>query len=477
MEWLIIIGLVIFFAFQAIRSNNPGKVSKTKIALARQGIGARRSNQRLIALEKPDIAPTAEMKKAINLLENTKSNVFLTGKAGTGKSTFLKYFRATTKKNVVVIAPTGVAALNVQGQTIHSFFHFGIDITPDTVRRRYGDQARIYKNIDMIIIDEISMVRADLFDCIDRFMRLNGRDSNLPFGGAQIFVIGDLFQLPPIVKGEEERRIFRTLYRSPFFFDSEVYQKANFKIIELTQTYRQTDRKFIDALDAVRVADFTSEHLNIFNARFLPEYERSENEFIISLVTKNDIAQSINISELAKLSAEPRTYYGRIEGDFREKDLPTDLKLGIKEGTQVMLLRNDPNGKWVNGDLAKVIRTDDLSVRVLFEDGSFADVGPQIWEAVRFTLNDETNRIQAEIVGTFTQIPVKLAWAVTIHKGQGKTFDRVHIEMGNGAFEAGQTYVALSRCRTLEGTILSSPIEPQHIFAHDRVKEFTGNLE
>lgn len=478
MGWLIFLGAIIFYFVSQNKKTTPpaSTISSTKEFLAKQGIGVRRISRKLVTIEKPEIDPTEEMKIVINLLEGSKNNVFLTGKAGTGKSTFLRYFRATTKKNVVVIAPTGVAALNIQGQTIHSFFHFGIDITPDTVQKQYGDRARIYKAIDIVIIDEISMVRADLFDCVDRFMRLNGRDENLPFGGAQMFVIGDLFQLPPIVKKENES-IFKTLYKSPFFFDSNVYKNATFNVFELSHAYRQTDKKFVAALDAVRIAEFTPEHVNLFNTRVKPEYKSSKNEFVISLVTTNSVAQAVNISELAQLHTQLRVYHGNITGDFHGRDVPTDLELGIKEGAQIMLLKNDRKGKWVNGDIAKVIKVDDSSVRLLFEDGSFDDVGVATWETVRFILNEESDRIESEIIGTFTQIPIKLAWAVTIHKGQGKTFDKVHIHLENGAFAPGQTYVALSRCRTLEGMTLSCPIESHHIFSHDRVKQFTNDLK
>ncbi len=452
-------------------SNSPKTVSRASVALAKQGIGKRRMSRKFAVIEKPDIELSEEGKKILDLIENTKTNIFLTGKAGTGKSTLLKYFRATTKKKIVMLAPTGVAAVNVQGQTVHSFFKFGPQITPDRVPKKQGDEAKIYKEVELIIIDEISMVRADLFDCVDKFMRLNGPTPGKPFGGVQVLVVGDLYQLPPIVPREEEQ-IFKRLYPSPFFFDSKGYDKAGFIKIELTHVYRQADEDFINTLDAFRISDFTDDHLNTINARVVPGYEKPEDEFVISLVTTNAMADTINTSELAKLNSKSRTYTGNIIGDFREKDLPTAMKLVMKEGAQVMLLNNHPQGKWINGDIGKVIKLNENSVRVLFDDGTFDDVGVHKWDAIQFVYEEETKRIQSEIVGTYNQIPLKLAWAVTIHKGQGKTFDKVHIDFGNGTFAPGQAYVALSRCRTLEGMVLASRVESHHIFAHDRVKEF-----
>ena len=473
--WFYIFLFILFVGYNVMKdrgsSHTPARASKASVALAKQGIGKRRTSRKFAVIEKPDIELSEEGQKVIDLLENTKTNIFLTGKAGTGKSTLLKYFRATTKKKVVMLAPTGVAAVNVQGQTVHSFFKFGPQITENMVRKKEGDEAKIYKEVEMIIIDEISMMRADLFDCVDKFMRLNGPKPGQPFGGVQVLVVGDLFQLPPIVKTEEEQ-IFKRLYNSPFFFDSKGYEKAGFIKVELTHVYRQADDKFIDTLDAFRISDFNDDHLEMINARVVPGYQKPEDDFVISLVTTNAMASTINTSELTKLKTKSKTYTGSITGEFKEKDLPTDMRLVLKEGAQVMLLNNHPQGKWINGDIGKVIKLNENSVRVLFDDGTFDDVGTNKWDAIQFVYDEETKRIQSEVVGTYNQIPLKLAWAVTIHKGQGKTFDRVHIDFGNGTFAPGQAYVALSRCRTLDGMVLASRVESHHIFAHDRVKEF-----
>lgn len=474
---LIILGVIVYISSRKKRNFSAlGVIPQRTVTLAKQGIGTRRTSQKFATIEKPNVEFSEESKKVLDLLENTKTNVFLTGKAGTGKSTLLKYFRAVTRKNVAVLAPTGVAAINVQGQTVHSFFKFGPQITLDFVRRRYGKDVGIYKKLDMIIIDEISMVRADLLDCVDKFMRFNGPSAHKPFGGVQLLVVGDLFQLPPIVKNEE-KAIFRNFYKSPFFFDAKSYEQSGFIKIELLHVYRQSDPVFIGALDAFRVGLFTDKHLNLINTRVISDYEKPENEFVISLVTKNKIADEINKAEMEKLSATPRTYRGSIDGLFKDSDLPTTQELIFKGGAQVMLLNNDPRGKWVNGDIVKVIKTDTNSVRVLFNDGTFDDVWANKWESIQFVFDEETHKIQSEVIGTFTQLPIKLAWAVTIHKGQGKTFDKVHIDFGDGTFAPGQAYVALSRCRTLEGIVLSSIVEPHHIFVDDRVRQFMSLLK
>lgn len=468
---LIIMGVVIYHIVKSKKSLTPGVIPQRTVTFAKQGIGTRRTSRKFAEIEKPNVEFSEESKKILELLENTKTNLFLTGRAGTGKSTLLKYFRATTKKNVAVLAPTGVAAINVQGQTVHSFFKFRPQITIDQVKKRYDTYANIYRKLDMLIIDEISMVRADLLDCVDRFLRLNGPSAQKSFGGVQVLVVGDLFQLPPIVKTEEEN-IFRNYYKSPFFFDSNSYEQAGFIKIELMHIYRQSDPIFIGALDAFRIGSFTDEHLNVINSRVRSDYQKPENEFVISLVTKNRIADEINRVEMEKLPAQEQIYLGSIDGIFKDADLPTAQELTLKEGAQVMLLNNDSRSRWVNGDIVKIIKTDNNSVRVLFDDGTFDDVGPNKWESIQFVFDEESNRIQSEVVGNFTQLPVKLAWAVTIHKGQGKTFDKVHIDFGDGTFAPGQAYVALSRCKTPEGMVLSSIVEPNHIFVDERVKKF-----
>ncbi|MBU4511571.1 AAA family ATPase [bacterium] len=475
--WIIIIAIMIGYNIfkKKKKTYSPGQISATRMALVKRGIGKRRSSRTLADIKKPDdFDLTKEKQEVIDILENTSSNVFLTGKAGTGKSKFLEYFRATTEKNVAVLAFTGVAAINVQGQTIHSFFKFNPQTTIDSIKARWGDDAKIYKKIDTIIIDEISMVRADLLDFIDKFMRLNGRHSDEPFGGVQILAIGDLFQLPPIVTRDEER-FFTEVYRSPYFFDSNVYQQAGFVKKELTEVYRQNKEEqndFIKTLDNLRVCSFDENDIDLINTRFDPAYEKPENELIISLVPTNNMANSINMGELSKLSSKPHIYTGVITGEFQEKNLPTAQELVLKEGSQIMLLNNDSRKRWFNGDIVKIIKTDPYYVRVLFDDGTFNDVTDIKWDSIKFIFDEETQKIQPEVIGSFTQLPIKLAWAVTIHKGQGKTFDKVHIDFGNGTFTPGQAYVALSRCQTLEGMVLTSPLEENHVFTDSRIKEF-----
>ncbi len=459
--------------YEILKDNK--KSSASKIALAKKGIGKRRISRKDVDIEKPLVFDlTDEKKEVFNILEYSNDHVFLTGKAGTGKSNFLQYFRTTTRKKVVVVAFTGVAAINVQGQTIHSFFKFHPRTTIDTIRRQWGEDAKMYKRIDTIIIDEISMVRADLLDFIDKFMRINGNDSSKPFGGVQVFAIGDLFQLPPIVQRDEEE-YFSTVYKSQYFFDSHVYQEANFIKKELTEMYRQDkdeQGEFIKALDNLRVCSFDDADIDLINHRYDSIYEKPSDEFVISLVPTNKVADYINNIELSKLSPEPRTYTGEITDDFKAKELPTAMNLELKEGAQVMLLHNDPRQRWVNGDIVKIVKTEKEYVRVLFDDGSFDDIVSNKWESIKFVLDEETDKINPVVAGTFTQLPIKLAWAVTIHKAQGKTFEKVHIEFGRGTFAPGQAYVALSRCRSLEGMTLTSPLQKRYVFTDKKIKDF-----
>ncbi|MEZ5358245.1 MAG: DEAD/DEAH box helicase [Candidatus Zixiibacteriota bacterium] len=481
--WLILIAIILgYFIWHGVSNRFPSRGTehtlKTKVALAKRGIGQRRLSRKFAAIERPvDFDLTDEKKEIIDLLENSDSNILLMGKAGTGKSNFLKYFRATTEKNIVVLAFTGVAAVNVQGQTIHSFFKFHPKTTLENIRRRREDYARIYKEVDILVIDEISMVRADLLDFVDKFMRMNGRDASQPFGGAQVLAIGDLFQLPPIVM-EGEKEYFSKVYKSPFFFDSNVFRKSGFIKMELTKVYRQDNLlqvDFIKALDKLRDGSFSQKEINLINSRCEPLYEKPTNEHVISLVPTNQMAAEINNYELSKLHIKPIIYGGNINGEFKENNLPTDLNLKLKVGAQVMLLNNDSRQRWVNGDLAKVIKTNADSVRVIFEDGTFDDIIKYKWDSIKYTYDEQSKKIQPEVAGTFTQLPLKLAWAITIHKGQGKTFDKVHIDFGRGTFAAGQAYVALSRCRALEGMVLTSPLESAHIFTDQVIIEFMKN--
>ncbi len=415
-----------------------------------------------------------EFRRALELMENTEKNVFITGRAGTGKSTLLDYFRNKTRKRVVVLAPTGVSALNVRGQTIHSFFSFRPDITPSKVRKiRAKDSENIYKNIDTIIIDEISMVRADLLDCVDIFLRLNGPSSKKPFGGIQMVFIGDLYQLPPVVT-RIEKEAFSSLYKTPYFYSAKVFESFDMEFIELEKVYRQHDPLFIELLNSIRNKSVTDEQIELLNKRCIPDFEPSPDDFYIYLVTTNEHAERVNKKQLDKLRGRTYTFQGYIEGEFSKEYLPTPVELKLKKGAQIMLVNNDPKGRWVNGSIGRVIdiipvKEEPLIVAEL-ADGFEVEILPYTWEIFHFY--SENGELKSEVIGTFTQYPIILAWAVTIHKSQGKTFDRVVIDIGRGTFAHGQVYVALSRCTTLDGIVLKKPITKKHIWMDWKIIDF-----
>ena len=407
--------------------------------------------------------------KAMELIEDVGKNVFLTGRAGTGKSTFLTHFRHVTKKRIVVLAPTGVAAINVGGQTIHSFFHFKPNVTLQKVRRKYkaDDPTNIYKKIDAIVIDEISMVRADLLDCVDRFLRLNGSDAYQPFGGIQMIFIGDLYQLPPVVTSIE-REIFAEEYTSPYFFDAKVFDDDVFEMdfIELEKIYRQKDDAFIAVLNAIRNRSAEPSHLQTLNQRYDADFEIPDGEYYIYLTTTNARADEVNRERLDALSGEIIRMDGVVSGDFAREYYPTVEQLELKIGAQVMMLNNDAAGRWVNGSIALIedyIDDGDGNggIIISMESGETEEVFPHTWDIYNYAMQD--GKLTSDVVGSFTQYPMRLAFAITIHKSQGKTFDKAVIDIGRGTFAHGQMYVALSRCRTLEGIILKKEITLQHV--------------
>jgi len=424
--------------------------------------------------------------RAYDLMEKSRKNLFITGKAGTGKSTLLQYFRAQTRKNVVVLAPTGVAAVNVRGQTIHSFFSFKPDITPEGTRLiRVSKSKKItYQNLETVIIDEVSMVRADLLDCVDTFLRLHGPDRDSLFGGVQMIFIGDLYQLPPVVTSLQ-RAVFteraegsgKTMYRSPYFFDANVFERFQVEFIELEKIYRQNDDHFIGLLNAVRSNLLTGQYLEALNKRLIPDFKPDQNDFYIHLTTTNDLADQINREQLNALKGQTYCYHGELNGDFDRKGLPTQETLDLKIGSQVMLLNNDPQGRWINGTIGKISTVEKNSddsdiIRVELPQGSVVEVIPFTWEMYRFFYNEEAGVLDSESIGSFTQYPLRLAWAITIHKSQGKTFEKVIIDIGRGTFSHGQIYVALSRCTSLEGVVLKKPILKKHIFMDRRIVRF-----
>ncbi|MBI5894434.1 MAG: AAA family ATPase [Deltaproteobacteria bacterium] len=432
--------------------------------------------------------PTLEFnegfRSAFHTMEDTDRHVFITGRAGTGKSTLLQYFRKNTKKAVAVLAPTGVAAVNVKGQTIHSFFNFKIDITPDSVRKIKPRDKNIYKKLDAIIIDEISMVRADLLDCVDIFLRLHGKTKKLPFGGIQMIFIGDLYQLPPVVTSRD-KAFFMDYYKSPYFFGAVVFGDSNgfaMEFIELEKVYRQRDEHFLKLLNAVRNNTATDDDMNEINRRYITNFKERSGDFSIHLTTTNILAEGINTRKLADIKGREYRYAGILEGDFETKDLPTGIEIVVKAGSQVMLLNNDPLGRWINGSIGKVMgikKGDDTSdaIRVELSDGGIIDITPYKWEMYRFSYDKNKGMVISEAVGSFTQYPLKLAWAVTIHKSQGKTFERVIIDIGRGTFSHGQLYVALSRCTTLEGIILKQPVSKKNILMDRRVVNFVTKYQ
>jgi ATP-dependent DNA helicase PIF1 len=418
---------------------------------------------------------------AIRIMEETDKNVFITGRAGTGKSTLLQHFRNTTKKNIAVLAPTGVAAVNVKGQTVHSFFGFKPDITLDMVNRIRPRDKTIYKKLDAIVIDEVSMVRADLMDCVDGFLRIHGKSKSLPFGGIQMIFIGDLYQLPPVVTSRD-KALFKSLYKSPYFFDAMVFGMGfDMQFIELEKVYRQRDDRFLNILNAIRNNTATDEDLAAINARYMPDFH-DDKGFYIYLTTTNDLASLINTKRLADLKGKEYTYQGMIEGDFNIKDLPTGLDITIKTGAQVMLLNNDSMGRWINGSIGRVadiekIKGEPDTIYVELQNEEVVDVRPYTWEMYEFHYDKKAKTVISDVVGTFTQYPLKLAWAVTIHKGQGMTFKKVIIDIGKGTFSHGQLYVALSRCTSLEGIVLKKPISKKHIFMDRRVVDFVTKYQ
>lgn len=417
---------------------------------------------------------------ALDLMENTYKNLLITGKAGTGKSTLLTYFRMHTKKNIVVLAPTGVAALNIQGQTIHSFFRFKHSVTRQSIRRiNVSKQTKnMYKKLDAVVIDEISMVRADLLDCVDLFLQLNGKNPTRPFGGVQMIFIGDFYQLPPVVTAQE-REIFLTHYKSPYFFGGHFFKDFKMDFVELDKIFRQQDVRFIHLLNAIRNATVTKEDMEILNQRVLSERSTADLQGYVCLTPTNKQANNINMAHLDALKGEPLIFHARIEGTFGREYYPTQETLALKSGAQIMMVNNNPDGHWLNGTMGKVldIKKKDARTRVIIclEDGKEVEVEPHTWEINRFFLEEEV--IKTEVIGSFIQYPLTLAWAITIHKSQGKTFKKVIFDIGNGAFMPGQVYVALSRCTSLEGLILKKPLHSRHIWSDEEVVKFESSLK
>ncbi|MDR1764315.1 MAG: AAA family ATPase [Dysgonamonadaceae bacterium] len=430
--------------------------------------------------------------QAAEFVQLTDKNIFLTGKAGTGKTTFLKFIRQTTKKQMVVLAPTGVAAINAGGQTVHSFFQLGRGVfLPDDVRLRrkapkgeadkrcisdffrYNkDKTELMKSLELLVIDEISMLRCDLLDAIDKLLRWVRDWDSQPFGGVQILLIGDTFQLPPIASGEEWK-ILAQFYDSPFFFSSQAVRENPLLYIELKKIYRQKDPVFIELLNHIRINSMTAEDMKLLNSRYLPYFQPNDNEPYITLASHNRIADDINRTKLAKLPAEEKVFEARVTGIFPEEIMPTNPVLRLKEGAQIMFVRNNMP-QYYNGLMGKISSITDQNMLVTLPDGKEIPVDMTEWLNIRYSWNRKENRIDEEVIGTFEQYPIKLAWAITVHKSQGLTFDRVIADVG-AAFSDGQVYVALSRCSSLEGLVLRSVIDNKVIRANSQAMFYARN--
>ncbi len=423
----------------------------------------------------PKIRINKQFLSTFNLIETTNQHVFITGKAGTGKSTFLKYLTSKTKKNFVLLAPTGVAAVNIGGQTIHSFFNFGINTLPTDIKDKSFPIRlhKIIKQLDLIIIDEISMVRAELLDNIDLTLKKLTRNK-APFGGKQMLFIGDLFQLPPVVQKNEEQILKQLGYRSFYFFDSFIFNNPTFslQIIEFNKIFRQQDKQFIEILNRLRIGKPTLKDIAILNKRY--KAKKQKGAMYIYLATTNSIVDKINQIALSKINKPPCIFNAEITGNFNLNAAPTKQTLVIKPGAQVMLLNNDQANRWVNGTLGKIISCSkhDKKVKILLENGKEVDVTPFTWEQNKYEYDPNTKHIQSTVIGTFTQLPLKLAWAITIHKSQGKTFSHIILDIGHGTFSPGQLYVGLSRATSLKGIILARPISIKHVWTNSRVEEF-----
>lgn len=434
-----------------------------------------------------------EFNYASDFVAHTDKLVYLTGKAGTGKTTFLKYLRETTTKETVILAPTGVAAINAGGQTIHSFFKIkpsvyipgdirlrtranNYDVDRSTIFDHFqynSDRLEIIRGIELLIIDEVSMVRCDLIDVVDRLLRVFRRKENEPFGGVQVILIGDTFQLPPIAK-PEEWEILRSHYKCPFFFSSKVIEQYKPVYIELKKIYRQNEKEFIDLLNRVRLNEVSESEFKLLNSKYNPTFTPKSDANYITLATHNNIVDDTNLTELTKLTTEEKIFEANVTGIFPDNIAPTDRTLRLKEGAQIMFIKNDRSKRYYNGKIAKIIKIKDEDIVVEFSEGEKITVEKQSWNNIKYSWNEKDKKIEEEVIGTFIQFPLKLAWAITVHKSQGLTFEKVIADLGS-AFAAGQVYVALSRCTSFSGLVLKSQIGRNAIKTDPQVLSFASN--
>jgi hypothetical protein len=431
-----------------------------------------------------------EFNNALEIIKHTKRTVYLTGKAGTGKTTFLKYLKTTIDKNMIIVAPTGVAAINAGGQTIHSFFQISPSLfVPNDKRLRKSanmgddDQSTIFEhfvyskekrkiiaNLEILVIDEVSMVRCDLLDVIDRLLRIFRKNEFVPFGGVQVILIGDTFQLPPILK-DEDKEILMPHYESEFFFSSKVIQETQPIYIELKKIYRQKDQRFINLLNKIRNSNLTHEQLKGLNTKYEPSFDFEKHTNCIMLCTHNEKVREINTEKLSRITTPLRKFNATLAGDFPDRNFPTEKSLELKIDAQVMFIKNDKDKKYYNGKIGKIVRIEEEKIIVEDEAKNQIEVEQQVWKNIKYTWGEKEGKIEEEELGSFTQFPLKLAWAITVHKSQGLTFEKIIADLGN-AFAAGQVYVALSRCISFEGLILASPIPHKAIKTDKRVMAF-----